>query len=172
MSTIIVRSRADADGPALGALAAVVQERDGYPPHLPGDEAGAFILDGEPLAAWVATDGDAVVGHVALHDHSSPGVLDLVADGVGVAPDGCGVVARLFVTPDLRRSGLGRRLLDIAVAECRRLGLLPVLDVVDRFEAAIALYEHVGWRRLGAVEFDIGDDRMLREYVYVLDPPA
>ncbi len=172
MPSIAIRNRTVADVDALTRLVEAVHAIDGYPPYLPEGGPGAFVLSGEPLAAWVAVDGDAVVGHIALHDHSSPGVFELVADRLGVDRAECGVVARLFVAPDRRSVGLGARLLGVAVADCGRRGLLPVLDVVDRFEAARALYERSGWRRLGAVEFDLPDGSRLREFVYVSESQA
>ena len=65
-----------------------------------------------------------------------------------------------------RRSGVGRQLLERATTECRRRGLVPILDVVDRFEPAIELYERAGWRRLGTMELELPDDTVLRAYVY------
>ncbi|MEM7326576.1 MAG: GNAT family N-acetyltransferase [Actinomycetota bacterium] len=77
------------------------------------------------------------------------------------------VIARLIVDPTVRRSGIGRQLLDRAVTDCRRRGLVPILDVLDRFTPAMTLYERAGWRRLGMLELELPDDGWIRLHVYV-----
>jgi len=72
----------------------------------------------------------------------------------------------------MRRSGIGRQLLNYAATECRRRGLVPILDVVDRFEPAIGLYERAGWRRLGTVKVKLPDGTDLREHVYLAPDPS
>jgi GNAT superfamily N-acetyltransferase len=51
-----------------------------------------------------------------------------------------------MVSPHARRSGLGRRLLAVATAEALKRTMLPALDVVTNYTAAIAFYETEGWR--------------------------
>jgi hypothetical protein len=48
------------------------------------------------------------VGHVALHPTRSPEVMALATAATGQAPEGLGVVARLFVSPAARRAGVAR----------------------------------------------------------------
>lgn len=84
----------------------------------------------------------------------------------------CGVVARLLVAPEQRGTGLGHRLLDHATEQCRQRGLTPILDVVEGNQAAIALYERVGWRHLGMVSFTLPDGSELREHVYAAPDPG
>ena len=120
----------------------------------------------------MATDGVRVIGHVALHAGSSAEVIDLAASELGLRHDDLGVVARLLVDPLRRRSGLGRQLLDHAATETRRRGLVPILDVVDRFAPAIGLYERTGWLRLGTVEVRLPDGTEMREHVYAAPDPS
>lgn len=161
-----IRPRLPEDLPDLVTLATAIHRSDGYPPYMPDDDFLGFVASDEAVAAWVATEDGRVVGHVALHNGSSPGVLDLAASEPGVKRSDCGVVARLLVASKTRRSGVGRRLLDHATADCRRRGLVPILDVVDRFEPAISLYENAGWSRLGAVDVRLPDGTEMREHVY------
>ena len=73
------------------------------------------------------------------------------------APVGCGAVRRLdagtaelkrmYVVPELRGKGLGRRLVDALEAEARALGLRHlVLETGTRQLAAMALYRALGFR--------------------------
>lgn len=172
MRAVDIEERAARHRDGLRQIVGTIHDADGYPPFFPGRDVEVFLAAGEPIAAWVAVDpaqpGNPVVGHVALHRETTSAVIDLATARLGVAPDELGVIARLLVAPSARRCGLGVGLLDHAVADCRRRGLVPVLDVVDRFAGAIALYESAGWRRLGAVEAELPDGTTLRELVYTL----
>ncbi len=169
---VVVRPLLSADLPRLAMLAQVVHRTDGYPPHLPDDQVLSFVASDDALVAWVAIDDVRVVGHVALHPASSADGLELAATELGLRRSDFGVVARLLVDPTMRGSGIGRQLLDLATTECRRRGLVPILDVVDRFEPAIGLYEGAGWRRLGTVDVELPDGTNLREHVYVAPEPS
>lgn len=161
-----IRSRTTADLARLVELARAVHDNDGYPPYLPDNDFEGFLSSGEPIDAWVAASGEEVIGHISLHAESSPGVIDLAADALGVGYSELGVIARLLVDPRQRRSGSGRLLLEHATAECRRRNLTPILDVVDRFAGAISLYEATGWTRLGSVDVRLPDGSAMREHVY------
>lgn len=80
--------------------------------------------------------------------------LVVCRDGV---PVGCGAVRvldadtgelkRMYVSPDVRGTGLGRRLVAALEAEARALGVRRlVLETGTRQEAAIALYRATGFR--------------------------
>lgn len=169
---MIVRPLLSTDLPQLATLSQAVHRMDGYPPHLSEDEVPNYIASNEALSAWVAVDNKQVVGHVALHPAAAADGLEIAVTQLGRPPDDFGVVARLVVDPAARRAGIGRQLLDRAVTDCQSRGLVPILDVVDRFGPAIGLYERAGWRRLGFVEVELDDDSLLRLLIYAAPDPG
>lgn len=162
---VVVRPRSGTDFAACEVIAREVHRRDGYPPYLPEDDFRRFLAGEGQLGAWVAEDAGAVVGHVALHRRSSRAVISLASETLRIDSESIAVVARLLVSPDRRRQGVGRLLLCEVTAQATRLGLRPVLDLATKLTGAIALYESLGWDRLGTVVVPLGDHQ-LEEYVY------
>jgi len=161
-----IRKRVASDLSELEALARRVHQLDGYPPYMPDDDFLNFVASDEALESWVAVAGEVIAGHIALHQGSSPEVIALATSSLGIQPSQCGVVARLLVAPEARRSGVGRQLLDHAETEARRRNLVPILDVVEHFDPAITLYERAGWTRLGTVVVNLPDGTTAHEHVY------
>lgn len=161
----MIRPRRDSDIEACVRVLDAVQRLDGYPARRPDDRAG-FLAVPDALGAWVAEDGGEVVGHVVLRERTSPPVMALAVERTGLAPARLAVVGRLLVAPSARRRGFGRGLLEAAVARAADLGRCPVLDVVREHLAAVALYEHAGWRRLGEVSVTWSNGRGADEVVY------
>jgi ribosomal protein S18 acetylase RimI-like enzyme len=92
---------------------------------LPGAyaEPGGCIL--------IAEADDEAVGCVALRPFDPPDICEM---------------KRLYIAPDRRGEGLGRRLAEGIVAEARARGYrLMRLDTVPGMEAAIALYRRLGF---------------------------
>ncbi|SHK92951.1 DinB superfamily protein [Pseudonocardia thermophila] len=145
---IVVRPRAEADVAVLIAVLRDVRRRDGYPLHMQHD-LGDWLCGTPVIGAWVADHGGGVVGHVALR---LPEPDDPVAALVG---EPVAVVCRLFVARDERGKGLGERLVRAAWREAAARGLRPALDVLTREAAAVALYERMGWQRVGEITHTI-----------------
>ncbi|HUD69176.1 MAG TPA: GNAT family N-acetyltransferase [Acidimicrobiales bacterium] len=98
---------------------------------------------------------------IGSHDFDPPhGVYlvaraeDHLAGGVGIRPivdpGLCiGEVKRLWVRPDLRRSGVARRLMDAVLQEAVARGYRELfLETGPRQPAARQLYERLGWERV------------------------
>ncbi len=82
---------------------------------------------------WIAERGDELAGCVAIVEHS---------------PDGA-QLRWFLVDPACRGAGLGRRLLDDAVAFSRASGYRSIiLWTVDTLEAAAHLYRAAGFRKV------------------------
>lgn len=105
-------------------------------------------------------EGEADIGpaRVASMFVEPDGVFLVVRDDDG-APVACGGLARfdetrgelkrMYVLPDHRGHGLGRRVLAELEAEAIRLGYRSlVLETGDRSEAALQLYESSGYERI------------------------
>lgn len=160
-----IRDRSDADVVALERLAQVVHIQDGYPIYLPTD-LRHFLVGAAHHGAWVAEEDGELLGHVALHHRSWDGVMELASQNIGAAVEQLAVVARLLVSPDTRRVGIGRTLLATATHAAHNLGLRPILDVAVRYKGANQLYLREGWRPLGIVPFPMPDGSTVDEFVY------
>lgn len=161
-----IRRRQDADLDQLETVARRVQSSDRYPIYLPDGDFRRFLTQPASIAAWVMTDEDRIVGHVALNDATSEPVMLAVDHLRDDRP--ARYIARLLVDPNTRRTGSGRALLEHARREAVAEGCLPVLDVVDIPTAApaIALYRADGWQEIARVSIELGD-LQLDEIVFV-----
>ncbi|MFQ5971628.1 MAG: GNAT family N-acetyltransferase [Alphaproteobacteria bacterium] len=138
MSTVTVTAaRGDADLESLRALFLSYAESLGFSLCFQGFEDELDELPGAyaPPAGelWLGRRGDMPLGCV------------------GVRPLGDGhacEMKRLYVTPDARRLGLGRRLAETSVVFAREAGYTIMrLDTIrDRMTAAEALYQSMGFR--------------------------
>jgi len=107
------------------------------------DDPGAIYA-----ALWVAVDGDAVVGSVALRDLGG-GAVEL---------------KRMYLRSDQRGRGLGRQLLGVALDWARAHDKHSVrLDTSERMLAAQRLYEAHGFVRVPGDAPRQGQCRLLYE---------
>ncbi|MGH8635359.1 MAG: GNAT family N-acetyltransferase [Burkholderiales bacterium] len=116
---------------------------------------------GKSVIALVAEDGDSVVGHILF----SPVALEPLAGAVGLG------LAPVAVLPDHEKHGVGRRLIQNGLAECRAWGAGFVVVIGDPpyygrfgFEPA----EKYGLRN----EFGAGEGFMVFELVSGGLPPS
>ncbi|MEO7073973.1 MAG: GNAT family N-acetyltransferase [Ktedonobacterales bacterium] len=166
---MIIRDRVSDDMAACVRLLADVHAADGYPLRWPADPSRR-LNPHNLLAAWVAEDEHAVIGHVALCSAVGEPSAPLWAAATGWPPEHIGVVARLFVAPSARRRGVGAALLAQVCDEAHSRGLQTALEVLDHDRSAIALYEGKGWRCIASVpntRVPAGEEQaaMLRCYI-------
>ncbi|MEV4278946.1 GNAT family N-acetyltransferase [Actinoplanes xinjiangensis] len=156
-ATPVIREKTEGDTAACLDLLTRVHARDGYPLHLaPGDLPG-FFRSAHERAAWVAEQDGVIVGHVALHCPPEDPTLTVAAEATGLPSARLALLARLFVAPELRRTGLGRALVRHATAQAPAWGRRAVLDVGQTLPSAIALYESEGWSRAGELHLHLDD---------------
>jgi GNAT superfamily N-acetyltransferase len=167
---VLVRDRTEDDlGPCL-EIARAVKAQDNYPP-LGSIDIEWFLRPAEQQAAWVAAEHTSVVGHVALHSAVDYVSTRLASDYLERPQSELGVVSRLYVDPARRGAGVGHALLDHVTTAALEQGLHPVLDVATHLDGAVALYEAVGWKRIGDVVLSAWDtapiEPPLALFVYV-----
>jgi GNAT superfamily N-acetyltransferase len=146
-----IRTRREDDLDRCVGVLADVHAVDGYPLYWLYDPLG-WLSPVNLLVAWVAQEKDGLpTGHVALCAAAGDPGAPVWSAASGYPPERLAVVAKLFISPHARGRGLGTALLTTAIAEARRLDLLPALEVLDHDRSAIALYERTGWRRVASV---------------------
>ena len=159
-----IRRRGPKDVPACARLLRLVHAEGQYPVYWP-EAPRAWLADEEVVDAWVAERQGEMLGHVAI---SRVGLDPVSAmrwrEITGRSPSELGGVSRLFVRPKAAGQGIGSALLEVAVAEIRARGLLPVLEVVTASRDAIALYEARGWRLVGMYDWGHRADRLRIHY--------
>lgn len=170
MAAIEVRDRRPDDLDAAAAALIEVHRVDGYPVEGVNDPH-AWLNPPGLLHAWIATVDETVVGH-ALVTTAQPGVAAVdawVEQGGDRATTVVG--GRLFVTPTGRGYQLGtklaRAITDWAAHHCLDL----VGDVMTKDTAAIAIYERLGWQRIGSTMHDTGHGTQVPAYLYVSPAP-
>lgn len=166
----MIRERRESDLTELLELAQLVRDTDGYPP-LGAIDVEHFLAPPYELLAWVALLDAKIVGHAALHSTGFPVTIERALERIAVTKERLGVIARMFVSPEVRGTGIPRSLLDTAVAQAHGRGLWPVLDTAAHFAAAIKFYESAGFERAGDVTFVIGDEPPLKGMVFIGPPP-
>ena len=99
-------------------------------------------------AVWVALRGERVAGSVALR-RLGPEAVEL---------------KRMYLRPEERGRGLGRRLLDMALLWAREHGIRTIsLDTTERMKAAVRLYERYGFVPIDGDAPRQGQARLLYE---------
>ena len=144
-TSVTVRARQPSDSAALYQVISRVHVRDGYPVEGPSP---SFLDPKDTLVAFTAIFHDRVVGHVLVHAPSSS--LGAVAAWVSQGGDleKTAVLGRLFVDPEARSLGLGRKLIERCREWAGERGMTLVLDVLRKDIEAIKLYEKMGWKRI------------------------
>jgi GNAT superfamily N-acetyltransferase len=150
--TICVREVLPGDTDELVRLAmAVARVEVTYPPpRIVRDAAaiGAWLEEEESLSELVAVRAGELVGHVQVGDIHGSAFRWYLRNNHREAP--WMEVAHLFVSPAVRREGIGSLLLSHAVTTSLQLKRPLVLCVMGTQTGALATYEALGWERLGS----------------------
>jgi GNAT superfamily N-acetyltransferase len=109
-------------------------------PTIGGDDPGAgfddYLAIPERVVTWVAVDGDTIVGMTGLLWEGEESTIEPV-----------------IVDRHCRRNGVGRRLIETAVAESRRRGATDVnIKPVVRNASAIQAFHELGFRTVGHLQ--------------------
>jgi GNAT superfamily N-acetyltransferase len=97
------------------------------------------LIRAQGLAELLGPDDRLLVGRI--------GGVPVACGAVRALEPGIGEIKRMYVVPDRRGRGLGRRLLEALEAEAAAMGFARLrLDTGDRQTAAIELYRSSGYR--------------------------
>jgi GNAT superfamily N-acetyltransferase len=75
-----------------------------------------FRSDSSPWRCWVLDDGDQLLGHVCVQ------LFEKIPNPIHNEPELHAYVTNFYVVPEMRRQGLGERLLNTALSWCRARG--------------------------------------------------
>jgi GNAT superfamily N-acetyltransferase len=143
-----IRPRTARDLPACARLLRVVANEHQYPARWP-EAPRSWLAGPDVLDAWVCEVQGEILGHVAVATVPRNGISRVRWQEItGLEPSELARISRLFVRQKVRRRGIATDLLDVAVADVRRRGLMPVTDVVSTSVDGIAFLEQRGWRLL------------------------
>lgn len=146
-----VRERQDNDLPALAAVLERVHAHDGYPVEGVADPR-AWLEHPHAIRSWTAVVDDAPVGQITLTSADpDDDTARIWTEHTGGLTSELIVIARLFVDPDHRTIGVGRKLMHAALDHARNLARPVALDVMAKDRDAIRLYERLGGHRLGKI---------------------
>lgn len=140
-----------ADLPRLERMVRAYYAEDGHQFDMARQRAAlGALVDGEPLGhGWLVMLAGRPVGYVVL-------TLGFSVEAGG--REGC--VDELFVAPEVRGRGIGRRVLELVEAEARALGIRRLFLEVEHGNRAVALYRRTGFvdhrRHLLAKRLDDG----------------
>jgi GNAT superfamily N-acetyltransferase len=132
---VLIRGRRQADLRECVSLLEAVHLANRYPTRWP-DDPRAWLSPSRLLAALVVTEGNEIVGHVAVTD-LEPAERRRME------------LSRLFVSPEQRRHGVGATLVDKVVDYARQHKSDLALVVVDDRSGTLTFYERQGWRLTG-----------------------
>ena len=148
---VVVRPRRPDDIPLLAEVLFEQRASSRYPFRDPLPfPVEQFLHADDAVAAWTAELDGRIVGHVCrvrppegFADAQAMNAACAVAHDRPVAE--LSWVSTLFVGLDARGAGVGRRLLEAAVADIEVAGLAPCLEVLMTHSGAYALYQTTGW---------------------------
>lgn len=168
MTEPIIRPRTDADLESAGAALVDVHRTDGYPVEGVADPV-AWLEPAGLITSWVAELDGEIVGHVAVSE-PQPGddAVRLWLEQSDDRIEDLAVIGRLFVTSAARRRSIGEQLAKAVATDQTLRGRRLVLDVMDKDQDAIRLYERLGLKKIGVATHRFGEGETITAYCYVV----
>lgn len=168
MTEPIIRPRTDADLASAGAALVDVHRTDGYPVEGVADPV-AWLQPTGLITSWVAELDGEIVGHVAVSE-PQPGddAVRLWLEQSDDRIEDLAVIGRLFVKAAARRRSIGEQLAKAVATDENLRGKRLVLDVMDKDQDAIRLYERLGLKKIGVATHRFGDNQTITAYCYVV----
>jgi ribosomal protein S18 acetylase RimI-like enzyme len=165
---LIIRPRQDADLESAGTALVDVHGTDGYPVEGVADPV-AWLQPNGLISSWIAELDGQIVGHVAISE-PQPGddAVRLWLEQSDDTIDNVAVIGRLFVTKAARRKAIGEKLARAVVTDPEVRGKRLVLDVMEKDQDAIRLYERLGLRKIGTATHKFGEGQTITAYCYVV----
>ena len=118
-----------------------------------GQDVVAIELQKPDISYTLALDGDAIAGFIKIRRGAAPDAVP-AAEAIEVQ--------QLYVDSEQQRKGIGRMLMDHAVAAARAEGCPGLwLSVWQDADWATGFYEAYGFRKAGTAEFRLGRSRFM-----------
>jgi ribosomal protein S18 acetylase RimI-like enzyme len=153
-SNFEIRLAGSADVPCIAAMADGFRRIDGreHPTEAVLAERTSPLIDDPDTDFFVAFDPEGRCAGYLQQRYR----LTIWTDG------GDAYIETVFVAEQSRGLGLGKALVDAAMARARERGCsLITLDTNERNKRAIGLYERLGFANTGGPDSEIGGDRQL-----------
>ena len=163
---VVIRPRTSADIASAASALVTVHSTDGYPVEGVA-QPEEWLSPAGLLAAWVAVFDGRTVGHAAVARPSGEEAVSLWIERSGAGSENVGVLARLFVLPEIRGRSVGESLVRATMEYAGNHGLRLVLDVMTKDRSAIRLYERLGWQQIGNITHHFGERQAIDALAYV-----
>jgi ribosomal protein S18 acetylase RimI-like enzyme len=130
-------SEADAD--VLLRMVRAFHAEEGHPLDAEAEAAVVRIAQGESMApAWIARNAGRAVGYA------------VITLGYSIEYGRDGFIDELYLVPEVRGRGWGRRLLDFSCSQAVRLGIRTLhLEVEPDNDRATRIYRNAGFEETG-----------------------
>lgn len=156
---ISIRRRTEEDIDGCVSLLQHIQDTDGYPQGVVN--LREFLTKDYIEDAWIAESNGKIIGHISTGQPSEDLAVDLWKKR-HPGDNAVAVLSRLFIDSNYRNKGISDKLVEAAVSFNASKGMRLLLWVVVANEAAIRLYDRLGWTRFGSMTYTYEDGRTMQ----------
>ena len=153
------RDATPADGDALDAMAQVIWVET-FAHSVSAEDAGTYLAEAYGPTGKLITDlsSGAARFHLALADDRVVGYAKLNTPWLPEAEPGAMQLSQIYVSSDQHGAGVGKALLDWAIATARDSGAsVLLLTVWEENHRAAAFYRKHGFAHIGDYAFAVGN---------------